>query len=188
VPGIIRVAVDGASATDPDAFAGQLIDPLQALGRPAAHVRADRFWRDASLRLEYGHTDEQSLRHDWLDVAALRRELLEPLGTPDADGRASYLPSLRDPATNRATREPRRLAEPGTVVVVSGQFLLGYGLPFDRVIRLSASATALARWTPAELAWTLPVIAAYEAEIDPATVADLDIRVNDPKHPAVRIG
>jgi hypothetical protein len=140
------------------------------------------------LRLEYGHTDEQSLRYDWLDLATLRRELLEPLGAPDEDGRASYLPSLRDPRTNRATREPRCLAQPGTVVVVSGQFLLGHGLPFDRVIRLSASAATLARSTPAELAWTLPVVAAYEAEIEPDTIADLDIRVNDPKHPALRIG
>lgn len=178
--------MDGASATDPDAFAASLIEPLRALGRPAAHVRADRFWRDASLRLEYGHTDEQSLRYDWLDDATLRRELLDPLGAPDEGGRASYLPSLRDPRTNRATREPRCLAQPGTVVVVSGQFLLGHGLPFDRVIRLSASAATLARSTPAELAWTLPVIAAYEAEIEPATLADLDIRVSDPKHPAMR--
>jgi hypothetical protein len=152
------------------------------------HVRADSFWRDASLRLEYGHTDEYALRHDWLDASALRRELLDPLDPQGHPSRRTYLPSLRDPVTNRATREPPRTAGPRTVLLVSGQFLLGQGLPFDQVIRLSASAPALARRTPPELMWTLTVIADYEREVDPAAVADVDIRVNDPRHPAIRFG
>jgi len=81
-------------------LASSLLQPLQVLGRPAIHVRADSFWRDASLRLEHGRNDVESLVSDWLDVAAMRRELLDPLG-PGGDGR--YLPSLRDPVSNRAT-------------------------------------------------------------------------------------
>jgi hypothetical protein len=181
-PGIVRVAIDGAHATKPDALAAALIEPLQALGRPSCAVRAATFWRDASVRLEYGHTDEYALRHDWLDLGALRRELLDPLGT---GGSGRYLPSLRDPATNRSTRAELVTAPPGLVLLVSGQFLLGHELPFDRVIRLSASPATLARSTPADLAWTLPVIATYEAEVEPSALADIDIRVNDPRHPAI---
>jgi len=190
IPGIVRVAVDGATATDPDGLAASLIAPLGVRSRPAVHVRADGFWRDASLRLEYGHTDTHSLRHDWLDVEALRRELLDPLGGAGAGGVAAgamIITSLRDPVTNRSTREPAQLAAPNTVLLVSGQFLLGHALPFDRVLRLSASAAALARRTPAELAWTLAAVAEYEAEVRPSDQADIDIRVNDPRHPAVLI-
>lgn len=176
------VAIDGARATDPDGLARRLVEPLRARSRPCVHAPAAGFWRDASLRLEYGHTDEYSLRHDWLDVAALRRELLDPI----ADGRP-FVASLRDPVTNRSTREPARAPEPGTVVLVSGEFLLGHDLAFERVITLSASAGALARRTPAELAWTLPVIAAYEAEVRPSEISDIDIRLNDPRHPALNV-
>lgn len=180
----MRVAVDGASGLDPGGLAERLLEPLRTRGRPAVHVRAESFWRDASLRLEYGHTDEHSLRHDWLDTAALRRELLDPLG-PGGSGR--FITSLRDPVTNRSIRQTPRQAEPATVALLSGQFLLDESLPFDRVIRLSASAATLARVTAPELAWTLPVVAAYDAAIDPAARADVEIRLNDPRHPAVRM-
>jgi hypothetical protein len=109
--------------------------------------------------------------------------VLEPLGP---HGSGSYLPSLRDPVTNRSTRQAARPAEPGTIVIVSGQFLLGASLPFDRVIRRSASPAALTRMTPPDLAWTLPAVAAYEAAVNPAQLADVDITVNDPRHPAIR--
>jgi hypothetical protein len=184
VPGTIRVAVDGAACAGPDELAASLLEPLRALSRPAVHVRADSFWRDASLRLEYGRTDTHSLLYDWLDVAALRRELLDPLGT---GGSGQYLPSLRDPITNRATREPRRDALPGTIALISGQLLLGHGLPFDRIVHLSVSAAARRRRTSAQWAWTLPALERYDEQTDPAALADIDIRLDDPRHPAIRL-
>jgi len=179
LPGVVRVAIDGAAATGPHELAASLIDPLHALGRPVAHLRAETFWRDASLRLEFGHTDVHSFRHDWLDVDALRREVLEPLGP---GGTGEFLTSLRDPATNRATRAPRRWADARQVVLVSGQLLLDRGLPFDLAVHLRMSAAALARRTPEELSWTLPAFTDYEDEIAP----DLVIKVDDPRHPALQ--
>jgi hypothetical protein len=184
IPATVRVAVDGADALDPAALCERVVEALHRRGRPAIHVRAELFWRDASLRLEYGHADVHSLRHDWLDAGALRRELLDPLGP---DGSALILGSLRDPVTNRSTREQRRRAEPTTILLLSGQLLLGQGLPFDRVIRLDASPATLARITAPERAWTLAAIADYEAEVKPSRLADLELRVNDPRHPALRM-
>jgi hypothetical protein len=175
-PGVVRVAVDGAPSTDPDALALSLLGPLRARGRPAAHVRADRFWRDASVRLEPGREDVESYLN-WLDDAALRREVLE--------AGDSYLPSLRDPATNRSTREPVRPLEPGTVLLVSGALLLGRGLPFDRTIHLTLSRTVLAQRTPGADAWTLPAFERYDATVRPVTMADVVIRPGRPD-PAVR--
>lgn len=173
------MALDGAPATAPDALAARLVEPLRARGRDVAHVRAESFWRDASVRLEHGREDVESYL-SWLDAGALRREVLDPVV---AGGR--YLPTLRDPHTNRSTREAPRDAPPGTVLVVSGALLLGLGLPFDVVIHLTAPPDALARRTPPEQAWTLPAFAEYEALAAPTATADVVIRV-DRRTPAVR--
>jgi hypothetical protein len=180
--GRLQVAIDGAAATAPGVLAESLVSALHGRGRPAVHIHADHFLRDASVRLEYGHTDTHSLLYAWYDLAALQREVLDPV----AAGR-DYLPSLRDPVTNRATRAARQPAPPDLVLVLSGAFLLGHALPLDRAIHLSMSAAALARHTPPDQAWTLPAVAVYEEETAPAEQADIDIRLNDPRHPAIRI-
>lgn len=180
---VLRVAVDGPRCAAPTALADTLIAPLRARGRDADHIAADWFWRDASLRLEYGREDVDSFA-DWLDAGALRREVLDPLG-PDGSGR--YLPSLRDPATNRATRVPPRHAEPAAIVIVSGELLLGRGLPFDLTIHLSMSPAGRARRTDDAWQWTLPAFAHYDAVVHPLHTADIAVRVDDPRHPAIHL-
>jgi hypothetical protein len=129
--------------------------------------------------LEHGRRDVESYL-DWLDRAALRREVLLPTAAV-----ARYLPSLRDPATNRATRAATADLEPGSVLIVSGSLLLRGALPFDRVIHLQMSQTALARRTPEADAWTLEAYAQYETDNRPAAVADVVAQV-DRRPPAVR--
>lgn len=179
-PGTVRLAVDGPDCARPHDFARAMAEPLRLLGRPFAHVRAETFWRDASVRLEYGREDVESFL-TWLDAAALRREVLDPVV-----GSGWFLPSLRDPVSNRSTREPRRSAEPGTVLVVSGSLLLGLGLPFDVTVHLAMSPAARARRTDPSLAWTLPAFDRYDAEVSPDASADVVIRWDDPRHPAIR--
>ena len=178
----LRVVLDGPRSANVHTLADALVEPLRALGRAVVRVRADTFWRDASVRLEHGRHDVEAFGHDWLDADALRREVLTPLGP---DGTGEYLPSLRDPVTNRATREPRRLAPNGAILVLSGELLLGAGLPFDRTIHLAVSAAGRARRMPGEWAWTLPAFAAYDEDVDPIGHADIVIRLDDPRHPAI---
>ena len=177
-----RVAVDGAVAAQPELLAAAIVERLHAAGRAAAVVPASSFWKDASLRLEYGHTDIHAYLHDWLDTSSLNREVLEPL---EPGGTGHYLPSLRDPVTNRATREPVRAAAAGEIVLVAGTFLLGRGLPFDRAVHLALGEPALRRRLPEELAWTLPAYADYESGYRPGEYADVTIRLDDPRHPAI---
>jgi hypothetical protein len=177
-PGRIRVAIDGPPCAQPELLAAALAAPLRALGRPFVQVRSDAFWRDASLRFEHGREDAQSYI-DWLDAGALRREVLE--------GGDRYLPSLRDPATNRATRAERQPLADNAVLAVSGAFLLGLGLPFDHVVHLQMSAAARRRHTPPELAWTLAAFDTYDAEVCPVDLADTVIKVDDPAHPALLV-
>jgi hypothetical protein len=176
--GRVRVAVDGATAADPHGLAARVVEALAP--RRALHVRADRFWRPASLRLEYGREDEDSYLDGWLDDDALRREVLDAFAET---GRA--LPELRDPLTDRSLRADVVALPSDGVVVVSGSVLLGRWLPFDVTVHVRLSPAALARRTPPDEAWTLPALERYAAERDPEGTADLVVRADDPRHPAL---
>ena len=178
----LRVAVDGAPAAAAQRLAAALVEPLRVRGRPAYAVAADGFLRAASLRFEHGRTDPDAYYEGWRDDAALRREVLEPAG-PAGTGR--ILPSLWNPVTDRATRAAYRTLGPTEVVLVPGPLLLGGPLPFDMTVHLVLSDAALARRTPAELAWTLPAFRRYATEVDPASFADVVVRADDPLRPAV---
>ena len=181
-PGRLRVAVDGAAAALPGALADALVGPLRVRGRPAVRVATDDFLRPASVRLEFGRTNPDSFYLGWLDEAGLRREVLEPAG-PGGSGRV--LTRLWDARTDRATRQPYRELPRDAVVIVSGPLLLGAGLPFDVTVHLHLSAAALDRRTAPEQRWTLPAFARYGEEVGPASFADVVVRMDDPRHPAV---
>lgn len=173
------MAVDGPGAAEPAALADRIAERLPGHGRPAVVIRAESFWRDAALRFEYGRQDVESYYTNWLDAAALRREAL---------GDGPVLPSLRDPTTNRATREPVVPLAADGVVIVAGELLLGRGLPFDLTIHLAVSPAALRRRTPAQLHWTLAALERYDAEVGPSGIADITARYDDPRRPALRVG
>ncbi|PJI86730.1 hypothetical protein CLV34_2652 [Luteimicrobium subarcticum] len=184
--GRLRVVVDGDPSTRPDALADALVAPLEAAGRAVVRVAAALFWRPASQRFEHGREDVTALRDLWLDERALRREVLDPFGP---GGTGEYLPSLRDPRTDRSTRSVRRPTPAGTVLVVDGSLLLGRALPFDVAIHLSTrpgTRSRVARDAPDVLPpWTLPAYVAYADEVDPERVAGVAVRYDDHRHPAV---
>ncbi len=178
----LRVAFDGAPATDPGALAEALVGPLRARGRPTVRIDAADFLRPASLRLEFGREDPDSYYAGWFDEAGLAREVLDPAG-PQGSGRV--LTRLWDAGADRAAREPYRDLRPGSIVLVSGPLLLGGGLAFDVSVHLEMSAAALARRTPPADAWMLPAFARYAEEVAPASFADVVLRVDDPRRPAM---
>ncbi|MFD4661226.1 uridine kinase [Kitasatospora sp. NPDC058444] len=178
----LRVAVDGAAAARPEALADALVEPLRLRGHPTLRVTASGFLRPASIRLEYGHHDADAFHDLWLDDGALAREVLDPL-EPGGSGRV--LPSLRDPVTDRSTRAPYTELPPGGVLLLDGALLLGRWLPLELTVHLALGPAALARRTPADQQWTLPAFARYEEETVPAEAADLTVRVDDPRHPAL---
>lgn len=177
----IAVAIDGAAgATETTELADALVDPLRLRGRAALRVSARDFLRPASLRFEHGRTDPDARYTDWLDVGALRREVLDPLGE---NGSGEVLPSLWDADRDRATRAERVPVPEGGVVLVDGELLLGAGLAFDLAVHLWLSPAALRRRVPD--AWAVPTYERYEEEVDPSALADVVVRVDDPRHPAL---
>ena len=180
-PGRVRVAVDGADAAQPHELGATLATALTGMtSRAAVHVRADSFWRPAGQRFEWGKRDEEAWLHDWLDEQALRREVLDGFPTT---GRV--LPALLDPVTDRSARAAYVDLPHDGVVVVSGSVLLGRGLAFDVAVHLRLTPAALARRTPDTDAWTLPALGRYVAERDPESLADVVVRCDDPRHPAL---
>lgn len=177
-PGRVRVVVDGAGAAAPHETAARVVDALAP--RSAVHVRADSFWLPAGQRFEWGKQDVDSYLDGWLDLGALHREVLDDF---PATGRV--LPALRDPATDRSARADVVTLPDDGVVVLSGSVLLGRGLPADVSVHLRLTPAALVRRTPDADAWTLPALGRYVAERRPLDVADLVVRYDDPRHPAI---
>lgn len=178
-----RVAVDGAAgATDPAGIADALVDPLRVRGREVVRVSAWDFLRPASLRFERGKHDPDVRYDDWLDVSALRREVLGPLAP---GGRGTVLPALWDRDADRAYRLSRTPLPPGGVVVLDGELLLGRGLDLDVTVHLWLSPGALERRLPESERWALPAFERYEREVTPAETADVVVRMDHPASPAV---
>jgi hypothetical protein len=148
-------------------------------------VRADGFYRPASLRLEHGRTDPDARYTDWLDAGALTREVLGPLGP---GGSGHYLPELWDLARDRAVRAPRQPGPAGGVLLVPGALLQGIGLPFDVVVHLRVAPAARRRRTPADQAWALPAFDRYDDEVDPVALADAVVLADHPDRPALVLG
>lgn len=176
--GPVRLLVDGHPSTHPERLADALVAPLEAAGHPVARVSVRDFLRRRSLRLEHGREDPDSLLDAWIDVGSLNREVLARVVE-----RREYLPSLRDPDTDRATRADYRHAPPGTVVVLDGTLAVGRGLALDIAVHLALKPATLRRRTPPDEAWALPAHERYTREID--GVPDLVVRVDHPDHPAV---
>lgn len=178
----VRVAVDAAPAAEPGRLAEELIDPLRLRGRAALHLSAGDFLRPASLRLEFGRTDPDVYYDEWLDTKGLIREVFGPL---EQDGDGKVLPALWDAERDRASRAEYTTMPPGGVLLLDGTLLLGRGLPFDLTVHLWLSPAALTRKTAPDAAWTLPAYERYEREADPLHAADVVVRVDDPRHPAL---
>ena len=179
----VRGAVDGPACAGPQRLANAMAGHLRRAGREAVVIPADTYWRDASVRLEYGRTDVDSYYDGWLDRSALTREVLQPLG-PGGDRR--YLPGLRDPGTNRSLRAGYVRAATDAVAMIAGDLLLGRELAFDFTVHLAVSASARRRRTPPEWAWTLAAFERYDRETDPGAIADIVVSWTDPARPAVR--
>ncbi|HEY2792782.1 MAG TPA: uridine kinase [Micromonosporaceae bacterium] len=178
--GRIRVAIDGAEALDPGALAEDVADALRNRGRYVIHVRTDDFLLPASQRFEFGRMSPESFYDGWWDERGLQREVLDPAVTT---GRV--LPALWRADIDRSARADYVTLPETAVLFLSGQFLLGGGLPFETVVRLTASGKALERRTPPDRAWTLPAYERYDEEVAPDSFADIVVRLEDPRHPAV---
>lgn len=177
-----RVVVDGFAETGAAWLADAIGEVLGARGRPVVRVSTQWWWRAASLRLEFGHTDPDMLLGGWLDTAALRREVLDPLAD---DGSGVYLERLRDPETDRSIHRQRRRALAGTVLIVDSPFAVAWGVQGDARVHLQVGAATVARRLPADRQWWVEGYRRYLDEDRPVESADVVVAHDHPASPAI---
>lgn len=178
----VRVAVDGPPWSGLE-LATLVADALTSWSRTAIVVRVADYLRPASLRFERGRDDPQAFYEDWIDRAALRREVLDPCGS---GGSRQVLPALWDAARDRSSRASYQPVPDDCVVIVDGWFLLGDGLPFDLTVHVALSPAARSRRVPsADAARELPAYEWYDERVAPFDHADIVVRADDPRRPAV---
>jgi hypothetical protein len=176
------VGFDGPTEIGTAALADAVALRLRTMGRPVIRVSTRWWWRPASLRLEFGRTDIDMLLSGWVDTAALRRELFDPL-LPGGSGH--YLPRLRDPETDRSLREQVVAVAPRAVVLLDGPFLQAHGLPTEVVVHVQATPGTIARSLPADRQWWVEGFRRYRDEDRPADTASVVVSYDHPLAPAV---
>lgn len=177
-----RVVVDGFDETGSTWLADAVGEVLGFRGRPVVRVSTRWWWRAASLRLEYGHEDLDMLLSGWLDTAALRREVLDPLTD---GGTGVYLDRLRDPATDRSIRKDRHRVLDRTVLIVDSPFAVAWGVQGDGLVHLQVAASTVARKLPDDRRWWVEAYRRYLDEDRPVESADVVVAFDHPSSPAV---
>lgn len=194
----LRVAVDGPDAAGKTWLADDLAK-LLAADRPVIRASVDSFHRPAADRLRRGSLSPEGYYLDSFDHDAVVRALLRPLG-PGGDGR--YVPARYDHRTETAAPEVERRAEPGSVLLFDGVFLLRPELRahWDVAVYLHVEPEETlrrARERDRELfgstdvveeryrARYLPGQALYRASAQPLERADIVLDLTDPGEPGV---
>ena len=90
--------------------------------------------------------------------------------------------------TDRATRAPYVDAPPGLVVLLDGSLAMGRWLDVDLTVHLSLRTSTIARRTADEDRWTLDAYTRYAIEVEPERAADVAVRVDDARRPAMLTG
>ncbi|GAA4987248.1 uridine kinase [Kineococcus glutinatus] len=116
----VRVGIDGVDGAGKTVFADELAAALRARGRAVVRASVDGFHRPRALRYARGRESPEGFYRDSYDLAALLRELLDPLG-PGGDG--VHRTRVFDVATDTSDPAPAARAAPGSVLVLDGIFL-----------------------------------------------------------------
>jgi uridine kinase len=114
----VRVAVDGCSAAGKTTLADEVAEQLRGRStRAVIRVGIDRFTRPVERRTRYPLDTPDSYYLDSWDRAAIRDELLVPLGP---GGNRRYRTAVLDPAV---TDPPAHVAPDDAILLADGVFL-----------------------------------------------------------------
>lgn len=116
----LRVAIDGIDAAGKTTLADELAALMQP-HRPIIRASVDSFHQPREVRYQRGPDSPEGYYHDSFDYAALKTDLLEPLGP---SGNRNYRAAHFDYRTDAPTRPPLRKAPDHAILLLDGVFLL----------------------------------------------------------------
>lgn len=114
-----RVAIDGVDGSGKTTLADELVERVQRAGREVIRASVDGFHNPRALRYTRGPDSPEGYFLDSFDYAALKRELLEPLGPA---GSRSFRTAVFDYRIDRAVESPPRIARRDAVLLFDGVF------------------------------------------------------------------
>ncbi|MFP4346366.1 MAG: uridine kinase [Anaerolineales bacterium] len=121
LPHPTRVAIDGIDAAGKTTLAEELVAPLERMERRVVRASIDGFHRPRSERYRRGKDSPEGYYCDSFDHAAVRRDLLEPLG-PGGDRR--YRTAAFDYRKDAPVDSPLLQAPVDAILLLDGVFLL----------------------------------------------------------------
>lgn len=119
-PGILRVGIDGVDGAGKTTLADKLAQVLEARGIRVIRSSIDGFHNPRAVRYVRGKDSPEGFYRDSFNIAAFKRELLDPLG-PGGSGR--YRKAVYDHRTDGAVDGPVEVAGRSGVLLVDGIFL-----------------------------------------------------------------
>jgi len=145
LPHPVRVGVDGFCAAGKTTLADELARLVRARSRFVIRASADDFQNPPEIRYQLGKESPEGFLRHALDLAALRAELLDPLGD---GGSLDYRTSTYDIHALKPNLSPQLRAPASAILILDGLFLHLPDLAgcFDFTIFVTASVeTCLAR-------------------------------------------
>jgi len=197
--GPLRVAVDGRTACGKSTFARSLEARLQTNGCHFLHTTIDGFHNPKVVRYARGRHSAEGYYRDARDLAAIRRELLDPLGS---GGSRLIRMETFDLASDRLVDRPAVCVPEDTILIVDGTFLARPELSnswdvhiFLRTRRETSRARGMARdiaagGDPDQVRVIydqryLPAFDLYLSEADPEARSDILIDFEDFSRPGI---
>jgi uridine kinase len=115
-----RVAIDGVDGSGKTTLADELVEAVRGAGREVIRSSVDGFHNPRAVRYARGPDSPEGYFLDSFDCAALRRELLEPLGP---EGNRRFRAAVFDYRSDRAVDSPAQVARRDAVLLLDGVFL-----------------------------------------------------------------
>jgi uridine kinase len=116
----VLVAIDGPDGAGKTGFAADLSAALERIGRPVVVIHVDDFLNPRAVRHRLGRDSPDGFFRDSVDLHALDRLVLRPLG---ASGDGRFRRRAFDHPADKPVDAPVEFAPPEAVVIVEGLFL-----------------------------------------------------------------
>ena len=117
---VLHVGIDGVDGAGKTVLGDELGEVLRGQGIDVVRASVDGFHHPAAVRYRQGRSSPRGFYEDSYDYAALRRELLDPLGE---NGSGRYRPAVFDVGRDVPVDVPRWVGEADAVLMLDGIFL-----------------------------------------------------------------